>query len=91
MSQHFFSAGNQVEGMVGWDNALGTFFGQVYKVDEEGERIEDDDEGQEKGTLLWVGARRGEIRTVDELEEKLKPVARIPADIRKKLFEVEVD
>jgi hypothetical protein len=31
--------------MVGWDVQMGTFFGQVYKIDEAGERVGAEDDG----------------------------------------------
>lgn len=78
--------------MVGWDNPLQTFFGQLYKVGEEGERVEEDEDGNDAGTLVWVGARFAEIRTVDDLERKLQPhVKRLPEDVRKELYLIEID
>lgn len=90
MSQTIFQMDDQTECMVGWDPPLGTFFGQVYKINEEGERVEETEKG-ESGTILWVGTTPAEIRTVDELARKLKPHAVLPKAIYDELFAIECD
>ena len=87
MSQFVFPVSEEIECMVGWDVQMQTFFGQVYKVDENGDRLD----AEEGGTLLWVGSKNCEIRTVDELARQLISRAIIPNDIRKKLYEIEID
>jgi hypothetical protein len=92
MSQYFIRVDDETEAMVGWDEMLGTFYGQVYKIDQEGERVEEDEDGND--IVLFVGAKHNEIRTVDELIKKLaklKPSVRIPHDICNELFTCEVD
>jgi len=81
---------DQTECAVGWDVPLETFFGQVYKVDEQGERVEETADGED-GTILWVGTEPAEIRTVDELVRLLKPHAVLPEDIYGALFAIECD
>lgn len=90
MSQSVFRVDDTTECMVGWDPPLGTFFGQVYKIDGDGQRVEEDEDGND-GTVLWVGASLAEIRTVDELARRLKPHAVLPESIRKELFAIECD
>lgn len=85
-----FQVNDATECFVGWDPMLGTFFGQVYLVDAAGERIEEDGKGQD-GTFCWVGTRPAEIRTVDHLAETLRSFAVLPADVRAKLFVIEID
>lgn len=90
MSQHIFPVSEGVECMVGWDPPLCTFFGQVYKVDEEGERIDDEDEGG--GMIFRVGASFREVVTVDHLAKCLRPyVERIPDEIYHEMYLVEID
>lgn len=87
MSQITFRAGINTECLVGWDPPLETFFGQVYKTDEEGRVDVYEEGGEEKdGTIHWVGATSHEIPTIDELESKLFPhVQMLPGEVRKKL------
>jgi hypothetical protein len=87
MSQNIFPVRDGVECMVGWDDHMGTFFAQVYRVDEEGERIGAEDNGD----IHWVSGYPCKIRTVEELVRLLKPHATIPEEILKILFEIEVD
>ena len=89
MSQRVFKVGPTTACMVGWDQMLETFFGQVYEIDVEGERA--DDENGEPNTILWVGTSQDEIRTVDELERLLKPLVVLPDSVRAELYEIEVD
>ncbi|MEO8637322.1 MAG: hypothetical protein ABI430_00275 [Candidatus Taylorbacteria bacterium] len=84
MSQEIFSVADDVECLVGWDVPMQTFFGQVYRVDEKGERAEDE-------PILWVGKKPEAIRTVDHLQELLRPRTVIPPVIRRRLFEIEID
>ncbi len=84
MSQNIFSVSDGVECMVGFDVPMQTFFGQVYRVDRSGERVDD-------GMLHWVGVKMDEIRTVDHLQRLLRPHAKIPLDIFEILFEIEID
>lgn len=87
MSQFIFRAGKDLECQVGWDPALQTFYGQVYKTDEDGRVDVYEENGEEKdGTIHWVGTSPGEIKTVEELQDRLKPVVQIlPRDAWKKL------
>jgi hypothetical protein len=94
MSQHRFRIGGGREMLVGWDPHLGTFFAQVYPVDERGDRIEfkensvgDEDED---ATLLWVGTTLNEIRTVDQLKIRMAPY-KLPAPLEELLFREEVN
>lgn len=89
MSQKVFKIDDQTACRVGWDPPLETFFGQVYTVDADGEQCDGDDGAP--NTILWVGTKPGEIRTVDELARLLQPHAVLPEDIRNELFAVEVD
>ena len=82
--QRTFKVQGGMECMVGWDEPIQTFFGQVYAVNDEGERIED-------STSLWVGTRIREILTVDTLVALLKPQVTIPDEIYRELFAIEVD
>ena len=90
MSQSVFRVDDQTECMVGWDPPLQTFFGQVYKVDEEDERVEEDKDGND-GMILWVGTRHAEIQSVDDLARKLQFHVMLPENIRKELFAIECD
>ena len=91
MSQHLFRVNDRTECMVGWDPPLQTFFGQVYRIGEDGCRVEDEMEDGTDATILWIGGELGAVRSVDELERKLKPHTTLPADVREKLFSEEVD
>lgn len=85
MSQQIFPVREGVEAMVGWDRMLESFFGQVYNVDKFGERTDDE-------IIHWVGAGLPQIRTVEQLEQALKPhVERLPDDVHHELKLVEVD
>lgn len=88
MSQHVFRIDDKTECIVGYDSMLGTFFGQVYRVNEDGERIDLDDD--DYGVILWVGVSPAEIRTVDDLTRKMKPYV-LPEDIHRELFAIECD
>src|SRR5215831_8955452 len=59
--------------VVGWDNPLGTFFGQVLDPD----RPLDQDE-----TVYWVGTRPFQIPTLDDLAGLMEVYAIIPEEIR---------
>lgn len=72
--QLFFEVGPNVECMVGWDDPMQTFFGQVYRVDEQGERVDDE-------AIHWVGTHNDQIRSVDHLQQLLRPHAELPAEI----------
>ncbi|MFA6391971.1 MAG: hypothetical protein WCW66_04455 [Patescibacteria group bacterium] len=90
MSRSVFRVDEKTECAVGWDDPLGTFFGQIYKVDQEGERVEEDEDGND-GTILWVGTKPAEIRTVDELARRLLPHAILTHAIHAELFSIECD
>jgi len=90
MSQMKFPVDDTTECMVGWDPPLGSFFGQVYKIDPDGERIDVTEEGED-GTIFWVGAGPPVIRTVDELVRLLAPHAVMPESVYKELFVIEID
>jgi hypothetical protein len=64
-----------------------TFFGQIYRVDKDGERVD----AEEDGTILWVGRRHNEIKSVYVLATQLRPRAEIPSKIYGALFKTEVD
>lgn len=68
---------------VGWDRPLQTFYGRVYKIDENGEPVDVEIvDGEEKdGNILWVGTSFEEIRTVEQLEILLNDHVKIPRDI----------
>jgi len=87
MSQHVFEVNTGVECLVGWDPPMQTFFAQVYKVDEDGERID----AEEGGTIIWVGRVNSEIRTVRELAMLIELHAIIPLEIYEALLEIELD
>lgn len=88
---HIFQVNKTTEAMVGWDRMLESFFGQVYLVDEDGERVEEGGPGDD-GMLLWVGASQPQIRTVDDLQTQLRPlVGQLPVDIYRELKRIEVD
>lgn len=94
MSQFIFQAGKDTECQVGWDHPLETFYGQVYKVDEEGRvDVYEGEDGEEMdGTIHWVGTSPKEIKTVEDLEQRLKPHVQIlPGDVFKKLKLILVD
>jgi hypothetical protein len=90
MSRSVFRVNDQTECAVGWDAPLGTFFGQVYKIDEQGERVEETEDGED-GTILWVGTKPAEIRTVDELARRLLPHAILTHGIHAELITIECD
>lgn len=84
MSQFTFRAGRNLECLVGWDPPLNTFYGQVYRTDSEG-RIDEDEDGND-GTILWVGTEYAEVLTVDELEDRLRPIVQmLPGRIYRRL------
>ncbi len=68
---------------VGWDFHLGSFFAEVYELDEQGKRIDSFDEHgmQLHGTLLSVGTAGVPITTVKELKHQLKGWVEIPPDV----------
>jgi hypothetical protein len=66
MSRYSFQAGGR-EIIVGWDNPLVTFFVQVW-----------DEAGDEDAPVLWVGAKPGEVRSVEALSECVRPFGEIP-------------
>jgi hypothetical protein len=63
--------------VVGWDAPLCTFFFQVW---------EEDDETDEE-PLVWGGYELGEMRVLEELQERVGPYAVIPPEILEKLRE----
>lgn len=62
--------------VVGWDEPLGTFFGQVFDttIPEEPENI-----------VLWVGRRSREFRTVSRLATALRSYAALSPRIVRRL------
>ena len=63
MSQHIVPLDSTTEAVVGWDPPMETFFAQIYKIDETGERISAED----NGTILWIGTRSREIYELETL------------------------
>src|SRR3989442_186238 len=93
MSQYKFEVKPRVECLLGWDQQLHSLFAQVYKVDEEGERLQELEEvdGQEKDVaiLLWIGASKDEITHVFNLQAQLIVAGeevKIPHEIYGKLI-----
>lgn len=86
-----FRVSDTTECFIGWDPMLETFFGQVYRIDASGERVEEGLNGEDAGTICWVGTTQAEIRTVDHLARQLMSFATIPEDIRTRLFAIEID
>ena len=87
-----FSSPSREECFIGWDLPLETFFAQIYPIDAEGKRIEEID--GEDATLLWVGAKHSEIRTVDKLVRMIGlgyGTIIIPKHILRALYEIEID
>lgn len=84
MSQNVFSVSPGVECLVGWDPPMGTFFGQVYAVNKKGERVDDE-------MIFRIGGIPDQVRTVDHLQEALRPYATIPKEIFQTLYEIEID
>jgi hypothetical protein len=58
--------------VVGWDNPLQTFFGQVLDPDRPLTQPE---------TVTWIGTRPAEIRTVEELVSAMEPYGTMPEAI----------
>lgn len=87
MSQMVVPIDKHTECLLGWDNPLQTFFGQVYRIDEEGERVDlyEEDCVEKDGTILWVGASVGEIATVEDLAARLRPFVELPRDVKDRL------
>lgn len=73
MSRYSFQSGWR-EIIVGWDNPLMTFFVQVW------DETEDED-----APVLWVGAKPGEVRSVEALSECVRPYGEIPDAILNRL------
>lgn len=91
MSQYTFPVlAGTIEARVGWDPKFETYFAQVYMIDEEGEQVEEDEDGND-GMIFRVGTHHSAIRTVDHLERELRPHAKLPEEIRKELFKTEID
>ena len=65
------------ETFVGWDNPLQTYFAQVYDLS-----ASDEDDS----ISFWVGEKPQEVTSVDVLEEKVRPFAVIPQEIKEKLL-----
>jgi hypothetical protein len=63
--------------VVGWDDGLQTFFGQVWALPDG-----DDTDGPPE---FWVGASWEEVPTPEALAEALCPYATIPQRLRKAL------
>lgn len=83
MSQFIIPIDGTKEAQIGWDPPLQTYYGRVYKLDENGEAVDIEIvDGEEKdGNILWVGTSHGEIRTVEQLEILLKDHLAIPRNI----------
>jgi hypothetical protein len=76
MSRYSINARNpQLQVVVGWDDGLKTFFGQVLdpRLDEEHEM------------LIWIGASSREIVNIVKLADALKSYADIPPEVRTNL------
>lgn len=76
MSRHVLPAltGNeQYKIVVGWDPPLNTFFAQVLYVD--------DDQADEHGEVLWIGASFNEIHNHETVIDAVRPYAEIPATL----------
>ncbi|MEJ0021506.1 MAG: hypothetical protein WDN47_02885 [Candidatus Doudnabacteria bacterium] len=88
MSQYILKIDSKTEALVGWDPPLQSYFGQIYMIDEDGERIDIYEEnGEEKdGTIFWIGATPPRIDNVEELARKLSPYVRLSDDFRTYLF-----
>jgi hypothetical protein len=67
----------------GWDNPLATYFLQVWATDPEAEEADADD--PEPEPLLWLGCRKGEVSTVEELCQRLSPYGEMPATMKEAL------
>jgi hypothetical protein len=53
---------------VGWDRPLQTYFGQVFKVDKEGEQVEERD-----GTIFWIGPGKERFVDLERFAEQMRP------------------
>jgi len=76
MSQYVLSIDTDLQVLVGWDNPMMTFFGQVSRVSA------DDAEQQ---IILWVGDEPRAYQTVDALQEALASVCQLPGDVVRSL------
>ncbi len=74
MSQHIVPIDSNTEALVGWDQPMLTYFAQIYKIDEAGERVAAED----GGTILQIGTGNFEIYTLEEFLGKIG--SRIPLD-----------
>jgi hypothetical protein len=64
--------------VVGWDNALGTYFAQIWDL----RTVE---EGDFPSPVLWAGCNLGEIPTLADLEVMVERYGSIPGETRKDL------
>jgi hypothetical protein len=76
LSRHEFKTRQHLV-VVGWDDGLQTFFGQVWALPD-GDDTDDPPE-------LWVGASWEELPTADALADALCTYASIPQKVRKAL------
>ena len=84
MSQFIIPIDQTRQAQVGWDPPLQTYYGQVYKIDKNGERVDifvENDE-EKDGTLVWVGTSHNEVPTVEYLQLLLHEHVTIPPNIR---------
>jgi hypothetical protein len=83
MSQFIIPIDSTKEAQIGWDPPLQTYYGRVYKLDENGEPVDVEivDDEEKDGNILWVGTSIGEIRTVEQLEILLEDHVKIPRNI----------
>jgi hypothetical protein len=65
--------------IVGWDHPLLTYFAQV--IDRAKEAA-----GEDEKFVLWIGCSLREICEMDDLRQRIKAFAYIPADIGARLY-----
>lgn len=67
--------------VVGWDQPLQTFFGQV--IDRAADAADDD----ESRIVLWIGASLREIDEIDDLARDLRDYANLGPNVRQRLYD----